>query len=234
MAVANLVGQRFGHLTVLAETTGFRYESGRHIRIWHCRCDCGKELDVRQDALMKGQKSCGCGLGSVKRKGKYSDITGASYGDLVVVQQRGLTEDKEILWDCVCVRCQKHYTYTRQQLKELGYYKCPAPLESSTFSTVISMYKTGAGKKQIAEYVGISIGKVTKILITKGLLQTEKSVLIAEKLKAGLTPEQIRDELGISASCYNVNMPYEIGEYNSEFCSNNSINVRKSKAKNQK
>ena len=233
MSVANLAGQRFGHLTVLVETPGFRYENGQHIRVWHCRCDCGNELDVRQDYLKKGQKSCGCGLGSIKRKGKYSDITGAFYGDLVVKQQRGFNADKQILWDCVCVRCNKHYIYTRQQLKALGAYKCPDPLESSTFNTVVSMYRRGASKKQIAAYTGISMGKITKILITKGLLQTEKSILIQEKLKNGFTPEEIRKELKISTTCYNTSIPYEQGEYNSDFCSNNSKNIRKCKEKKQ-
>lgn len=34
-------------------------ENGFHL--WHCRCDCGKEVDVRQSNLQNGwTKSCGC------------------------------------------------------------------------------------------------------------------------------------------------------------------------------
>ena len=37
------VGKRFGMLTVLSYA---RKEKGFHL--WHCRCDCGNEVDVRQ------------------------------------------------------------------------------------------------------------------------------------------------------------------------------------------
>ena len=52
----NLTGQRFGRLTVIEESDK---KCGK--RVWHCRCDCGKEKDVLQDALVQGkQVSCGC------------------------------------------------------------------------------------------------------------------------------------------------------------------------------
>lgn len=50
------VGKRFGMLTVLSYA---RKEKGFHV--WHCRCDCGREVDVRQSNLQSGwTKSCGC------------------------------------------------------------------------------------------------------------------------------------------------------------------------------
>lgn len=50
------VGKRFGMLTVLSYA---RKEKGFHL--WHCRCDCGNEVDVRQSNLQNGwTKSCGC------------------------------------------------------------------------------------------------------------------------------------------------------------------------------
>lgn len=49
-------GKRFGMLTVLSYA---RKENGFHV--WHCRCDCGNEVDVRQSNLQNGwTKSCGC------------------------------------------------------------------------------------------------------------------------------------------------------------------------------
>lgn len=50
------VGKRFGMLTVMSYVGK---ENGFHL--WHCRCDCGKEVDVRQSNLQNGwTKSCGC------------------------------------------------------------------------------------------------------------------------------------------------------------------------------
>jgi hypothetical protein len=52
----DLVGQRFGRLTVVNLVGGIS-----PIPIWHCKCDCGNEIDVRRDYLVSGQtKSCGC------------------------------------------------------------------------------------------------------------------------------------------------------------------------------
>jgi len=53
----DLAGQRFGRLVVLYDT-GER-KNGKVV--WHCRCDCGNELDVRSDYLISGHTtSCGC------------------------------------------------------------------------------------------------------------------------------------------------------------------------------
>lgn len=54
----DLTGQRFGRLTAL-------YYISRDDRVktsyWHCRCDCGNELDVSTMSLLRGTtQSCGC------------------------------------------------------------------------------------------------------------------------------------------------------------------------------
>lgn len=54
----DLAGRRFGRLTVLY-TTGEKNEKSS--LLWHCRCDCGTELDVSEGGLLYGNcKSCGC------------------------------------------------------------------------------------------------------------------------------------------------------------------------------
>jgi hypothetical protein len=58
--IADLIGRKFGHLTVLA--TGVRRRS------WRCSCDCGKSdaRDYEHDNLVEGRsKSCGCSRGRV-------------------------------------------------------------------------------------------------------------------------------------------------------------------------
>ena len=54
----NLVGQRFGKLTVI-ERTEERTNHGSVIYL--CKCDCGNEIKVRSSHLTEGQtQSCGC------------------------------------------------------------------------------------------------------------------------------------------------------------------------------
>lgn len=53
----DLVGQRFGKLTVLE----WHGTDNHRNATWRCRCDCGRETVVRTNALNMGHaKSCGC------------------------------------------------------------------------------------------------------------------------------------------------------------------------------
>lgn len=55
----NLLGETFGHLTVVAETS-VPYKNTTRIR-WVCRCVCGATRELPSDALKSGRnKSCGC------------------------------------------------------------------------------------------------------------------------------------------------------------------------------
>ncbi len=58
-SILNLTGQTFGKLTVLCDSGKRRQGSGGVI--WTCRCECGQQKDIRQDALLSGATtSCGC------------------------------------------------------------------------------------------------------------------------------------------------------------------------------
>lgn len=60
MKSLNLVGQRFGYLTVI-DRVGSKPSLGSTRVIWLARCDCGKEIE-RPGTLLKNGKirSCGC------------------------------------------------------------------------------------------------------------------------------------------------------------------------------
>lgn len=51
----NLVGRRFGRLTVIARA-GSRYGQSA----WLCRCDCGTEKVITASNLKNNTVSCGC------------------------------------------------------------------------------------------------------------------------------------------------------------------------------
>lgn len=53
----DLTGQKFGRLEALYDT-GERKDGAV---VWHCKCDCGNEVDVKSSNLTSGRtKSCGC------------------------------------------------------------------------------------------------------------------------------------------------------------------------------
>lgn len=89
-----LVGQRFGHLTVLKRldyTT-----SDKKSYYWLCKCDCGNFKEVPTINLTSGHtKSCGC----LKLDAHLIDITGQKFNKLTVLRRDPEDGDK---WICQC------------------------------------------------------------------------------------------------------------------------------------
>lgn len=57
----NLIGQKFGLLTVLDNAPDYIQPNGNKVKMCRCKCDCGKETIVRTGGLKNGTtKSCGC------------------------------------------------------------------------------------------------------------------------------------------------------------------------------
>lgn len=91
----SLVGQRFGQLTVLSQTTST--DSGR--RRWICRCDCGKEAIVTT-AHLTGGSTTSCGN---HRKGvNLLDISGQRFGRLIAIAPTNNTCGHSVIWECRC------------------------------------------------------------------------------------------------------------------------------------
>ena len=67
-SLINLVGQRFGRLTVLERVENEITSSGNSVVMWRCLCDCCEEIIVRSSTLLHGYtKCCGC----MKSHGEY-------------------------------------------------------------------------------------------------------------------------------------------------------------------
>lgn len=57
----DLLGRRFGMLTVVALADPYIHANGRRVVRWLCDCDCGGESVTRAETLKRGNaKSCGC------------------------------------------------------------------------------------------------------------------------------------------------------------------------------
>ena len=78
--VKDLTGQRFGKLVVI-EQSGFVTDNNSGLRsaVWKCKCDCGKETNVRGANLTRRTtNSCGClksGHKGTRIRGKYTSCT---------------------------------------------------------------------------------------------------------------------------------------------------------------
>ena len=103
----DLTGMQFGLLTVLYRAEDYVQPSGQHKRIWHCRCKCGNECDIRASDLKSGNtKSCGCLQQSSRGKSTFEDLTGKEFGRLTVLfrlpDHITPSGQKQRMWRCKC------------------------------------------------------------------------------------------------------------------------------------
>lgn len=95
----DITNQRFGMLVALYDT-GKRNSFGNVY--WHCKCDCGNEIDVLTASLISGNtKLCGCYAKELVHQNQFKDLTNQKFGKLTV---KGIHHKKGKIyyWECVC------------------------------------------------------------------------------------------------------------------------------------
>lgn len=108
----NLIGQKFGRLTVIRRATPEEWPrgAGRHAK-WYCQCDCGKCVLVQSSELKSGNiKSCGCfakeraaELAYELGKNNIIDLTGQKFDKLTVIKRdTNKANLKKVYWLCKC------------------------------------------------------------------------------------------------------------------------------------
>lgn len=94
MIVRDLLGQRFGKLTVLKKSTQKSFD-GRSL--WECQCECGNKASALTTRLLLGQKrSCGC------LKGNPLSLIGKRFGKLTVTDRLRTRIHRYVVWECFC------------------------------------------------------------------------------------------------------------------------------------
>ena len=126
----DLIGQRFGRLTVLKPAAFRRAPSGKAQRFWQCQCDCSAHVEIRGDQLTRGiARSCGClqreaasevGRGRLTQKTialrllraereakglpsnlRVRDLIGRRFGRLTVIEFAD-AQRQQSRWACLC------------------------------------------------------------------------------------------------------------------------------------
>ena len=94
----DLSGQRFGRLTVLN-----RAPNHGKVVMWHCKCDCGVEKDVRGNLLRSGKtQSCGCFHKEQLAERSTPDLIGQKFNRLLVLEKTDKRRDGKVIWKCQC------------------------------------------------------------------------------------------------------------------------------------
>ncbi len=114
MKRTDLIGQRFGKLTVV-EDSGER-TGGGSIR-WRCVCDCGGEILATRQQLEGGSAaSCGCQPKQYASRREVEDLTGRQFGELTVLRRAENDGRGKVRWLCRC-SCGGEVTVRATQLK---------------------------------------------------------------------------------------------------------------------
>ena len=108
--ILNMVGKKFGKLTVIKRAGTHISTCGQKKPLWLCECDCGNQKMIISEDLKSGHtKSCGC-LPTKTRGSGLIDLIGKRYGKLIVIERAEdyeyVTKDGEIYrsprWLCKC------------------------------------------------------------------------------------------------------------------------------------
>lgn len=98
----NLLGERFGRLTVIKEAGRDKHKNVR----WECLCDCGGTSTCTTNTLRRGHsKSCGCLQKEVAKNNTWKDLTGRKFGRLLVIKEDDSVKLKDkgrSNWVCKC------------------------------------------------------------------------------------------------------------------------------------
>lgn len=93
----DLVGKRFGHLTV----TSLNEKRAKNGMLrWNCVCDCGNTV-VAQGSNLKSGKAWHCGCQKSKHSNNFIDLTGQRFGMLEVIAE-GDKVEYSTEWICKC------------------------------------------------------------------------------------------------------------------------------------
>lgn len=157
--VINLIGQRFGRLTVIE-----RVENNKENRAcWLCQCDCGNQIVYPGSTLRRGRaQSCGCL--------KLEDLTGKKFGKLTVIKYT-FSKNGQRYWHCVC-ECGNSLDVSTKNLKSGNTKSCGCLHREKTCKnnidskSVIDPYSL-IGKQfdflEVLDYVGVKNGRSSYI-----------------------------------------------------------------------
>lgn len=113
-----LVGQRFGHLTVI-EDSGERFH--RAI-LWKCKCDCGNEKNITSSRLNSGHAKS-CGNDNCPYHHYFDDITGQRFGKLTAIKPTSMKDGSHMYWLCQC-DCGNQHEVASNHLKRGSVQSC--------------------------------------------------------------------------------------------------------------
>ena len=131
----NLIGKKYGRLTVLYRTNPPEHITNRTQTYWLCKCQCGNYIQVRTGALItNGVQSCGCLHSEIASKlmknytmnnqipWNKKDLTNQKFGKLTALENYSYKQRS--YWKCKCecgnFRDVETYNLVHQKIFDCG------------------------------------------------------------------------------------------------------------------
>lgn len=156
--LSDMIGKKFGKLTVVKREPDHITAGGQKKIRWLCVCDCGNTKVVSSQDLKKGHtKSCGC-LPKKPRGSGLIDLVGERFGKLVVVERAGdykynsggkTTTSPQ--WLCKC-DCGNMVIVQGGNLRSGNTTNCGCENRASKSEIVIAKFLTANKIKYLREY----------------------------------------------------------------------------------
>lgn len=100
----DLVGKKFGKLTVTKIQYGVLSKTGKQRTKCDCICDCGRSIVVEADRLVDG-RLCSCGCARKEIADKLSrDVVGLTFGRLTIIEELKDFTPRKVRCLCECGR----------------------------------------------------------------------------------------------------------------------------------
>jgi len=101
-----MIGRRFGRLTVIGRAKDYWSPGGKVQRRWRCSCSCGRTTEANTGSLTCGNvRSCGCYCIERTKEvhtGSGINISGRRVGMLTVMHDTGKRKNNQQIWLCKC------------------------------------------------------------------------------------------------------------------------------------
>lgn len=156
--LSDMIGKKFGKLTVIKREPNHITPSGQKKAMWLCKCDCGNTTITSSESLKDGHtKSCGC-LPKKPKGAGLIDLIGKRFGKLVVIKraedysyESGGKTTTAPQWLCGC-DCGNIIVAQGGNLRSGNTTNCGCENRSSKNEAVISQFFTSNNIKYLREY----------------------------------------------------------------------------------
>jgi hypothetical protein len=128
----DIIGKKFGRLTVIERVEDKVTKNGTHLRQFLCECECPEHnrITVGGYTLTSGHtKSCGCYMRDRIKETHRAELIGKTFGRLKVIELDHITDKNHCVWKCECscpeknIRYVETHTLTSGHTQSCGCYK---------------------------------------------------------------------------------------------------------------